>query len=52
VVDLWQLSHTVTPAWMAVLGLPTAGAKPPVWQLAHCVLTDTEAWKRAPLHAV
>ena len=35
---------------MAVLGLPTARAKPPVWQLAHCVLTDTEAWKRAGVH--
>ena len=21
VVDLWQLSHTVTPAWIAVFGL-------------------------------
>jgi len=50
VVDLWHVSHTVTPAWMAVLGLPTARAKPPVWQLAHCVLTDTEAWKRAGVH--
>jgi hypothetical protein len=34
-VDLWQVSHTVWPAWMAVLGLAAA------WQVAHCVLTLT-----------
>jgi hypothetical protein len=30
VADLWQLSHVVTPLWIGVFGLPTAGAKPPV----------------------
>jgi hypothetical protein len=50
--DLWQLSHTVTPAWTVVFGLPTAGGQLPLWQSAHCVLTDTEAWNRAGVQAV
>ena len=51
VVDLWQFSHTVWPVWMAVLGLPTAGGKVPVWQVAHCVLIDTALWNLAGVHA-
>jgi hypothetical protein len=51
VVDLWQLSHTVTPLWIGVLGLPTAGAKLPVWQVAHCVPTPTDVWNLAGVQA-
>ena len=35
VVDLWQVSHTVWPAWMVVLGLV------PAWQVAHWLVTFT-----------
>ena len=42
-VDLWQVSQTVTPLCIGVLGLPTAGGKLPVWQEAHCLATVTEA---------
>ena len=51
-VDLWQLSHTVTPLWIGVPGLPTAGEKEPLWQVAHCVDTDTELWKLAGVQLV
>lgn len=50
-VVLWQLSQLVTPAWIGVLGLPTAGGKLPVWQLAHWLLTETLLWNRAGAHA-
>ena len=37
-VDLWQLSQLpVTVACKALLGLPTAGGKAPVWQLEQPV---------------
>jgi hypothetical protein len=48
---LWQLSQAVTPAWIGVFGLPTAGGKLPLWQLAHWLVTDTLAWKRAGAQA-
>lgn len=51
VADLWQVSHTVTPLWIGVPGLPTAGGKLPVWQVAHCLVTATEAWNVAGAHA-
>jgi hypothetical protein len=39
-VVLWQLSQLpVTLAWMGVDGLPTAGGKPPVWQVAQALET-------------
>ncbi len=44
-VDLWQVSHTVCPAWMAVFGLILA------WQVEHCVEVLTLLWKRAGVHA-
>ena len=34
-VDLWQVSHTVWPAWMVVAGLDAA------WQVAHWLVTFT-----------
>ena len=41
-VDLWQLSQLpLTPAWMALDGLPAAGAKPPLWQLAQPLVKVT-----------
>jgi hypothetical protein len=47
-VDLWQLSQLpVTVAWMALVGLPTAGGKAPVWQVTQFVLTDTLVCTRA-----
>ena len=45
VVDLWQLSHTVCPAWMAVLGFM------PAWQVAHWVVTLTLLCSLAGVHA-
>ena len=42
----WQLSQLLTPAWMAVPGLPTADRKLPVWHVAHCALTLKFEWKR------
>ncbi|MGH7460547.1 MAG: hypothetical protein ACREMA_05910 [Longimicrobiales bacterium] len=50
-VDLWQVSQVVTLAWTGVLGLRTAGGKLPLWQLAHCVLTDTLLWNFAGAQA-
>ena len=41
VVDLWQVSQTVCPAWTAVPGLAAA------WQVAHWVLTLTLLCRRA-----
>jgi hypothetical protein len=47
-VDLWQLSQLpVTLAWGVFDGLPTAGGKPPVWQVAQLLLTLTLAWNLA-----
>ena len=46
VVDRWQVSHTVCPRWMAVLGLIAA------WQVAHCLLTATFKWNLAGVQAV
>jgi hypothetical protein len=47
-VDLWQLSQLpVTLACRALLGLPTAGGKAPVWQVEQAVLTLTLAWNLA-----
>ena len=43
---MWQVSQTVCPAWMALLGLSAA------WQVAHCVLTATLAWNLAGVQAV
>ena len=43
-VLLWQLSQLpVTLACVLLLGLPTAGGKAPVWQLAQPVLIDALA---------
>ena len=43
-VDLWQLSQLpLTPACSALPGLPTAGAKAPVWQLLQLALMDVLA---------
>jgi hypothetical protein len=39
-VDLWHVSHMVTPTCTAVLGLPTAGGKLPLWQVEHCAETE------------
>ena len=46
VVLVWQLSQLVTPLWIAVLGLPTALRKPPVWHVAQLPVTAKLAWKR------
>ena len=46
-VDLWQFSQAVALAWRALAGLPTAGAKPPLWQAAHCATTEKLACRRA-----
>ena len=47
-VDLWQLSQLpLTLACRALFGLPAAGGKPPVWQVAQAVLTLTLAWNLA-----
>ena len=47
-VDLWQLSQLpLTLAWMAVFGLPAAGGKAPVWQVAQALLTLTLLWNLA-----
>ena len=43
---LWQLSQLVTPLCTAVLGLPTALRKPPVWQLAQLPVTAKLACTR------
>jgi hypothetical protein len=43
-VDLWQVSHTVWPAWMAVLGRELK------WQVAHWVVTDTLLCSLAGVH--
>ena len=44
-VDRWQLSQLpVTVACTALLGLPTAGGKPPLWQLAQLLLIETLVW--------
>ena len=51
-VDLWQVSHTVTPACTGVFGLPTAGGNAPVWQVAHDALTLTLLCNRAGSQAV
>jgi hypothetical protein len=42
----------VTPTCTAVLGLPTAGGKLPLWQVAHWFATDTALWKRAGAQAL
>jgi hypothetical protein len=52
VVDLWQLSHTVTFACTGVLGLPTAGGNAPVWHVTHAALTPTLEWNLAGANAV
>jgi hypothetical protein len=46
VLDLWQFSQTVCPAWIVVLGLALA------WQVAHCVVTATLACSLAGFHDV
>jgi hypothetical protein len=43
-VDLWQLSHTVWPLWIAVVGFPVRPKLVFKWQLAHCVESVTLAW--------
>jgi hypothetical protein len=51
-VDLWQLSQLpVTVACSAFDGLPTAGGKAPVWQLAQPVEMDAFACTLAGVHA-
>ncbi len=51
-VDLWQLSQLpVTLAWVLFDGLPTAGAKAPVWQLAQLLLSDALACTLAGVQA-
>ena len=41
VVLLWQLSQLpVTAAWVALLGLPTAIRKAPLWHVAQPVATE------------
>ena len=40
-VDLWQFSHTLWPLWMAVAGRPVAPKLLLMWQVAHCVDTET-----------
>ena len=41
-VVLWQLSQLpLTLAWIGVFGLPAAGGKPPVWQVAQALVTLT-----------
>ena len=37
---------------MGELGLPTAGGKLPLWQVAHCEDTVTEAWNAAGAQAL
>jgi hypothetical protein len=49
-VDRWQVSHTVWPTCTAVLGLPTAGGKLPVWQVPHWLLMLTLLCRRAGVH--
>ena len=44
VVLLWQVSHTVTPLWMVVLGLDVRPKADVAWQLAQPVVVDTLAW--------
>jgi hypothetical protein len=44
-VDLWQLSHTVCPACVVLLGLAL------VWQVAHCVVTVTPRCSLAGVQA-
>jgi hypothetical protein len=43
---VWQPSQLLTPAWIAVPGLPVAARKLPVWQVAHWLLTLKLAWNR------
>ena len=51
-VLLWQLSQLpVTLAWMGVDGLPTAGGKPPLWQVAQALETLKLAWNFAGVQA-
>ena len=52
VVDLWQLSHTVWPLWIAVAGLPVAPKLVLAWQVAHCVLSETLLCTEAGLQLV
>mgnify|MGYP000860301050 FL=1 len=49
---MWHVSHTVTPAWIGELGLPSAGGKLPLWHVAHCPVTFTEAGKPAGAQAL
>ena len=49
----WQLSQLpLTLACTALLGLPTAGGKPPLWQLAQLLLIEmlacTLPWAQLP----
>ena len=46
-VDLWQVSHTVTPLCMAVLGLDVNPYALVAWQLAQPVTTGTLVWNLA-----
>ena len=48
---LWQVSQAVTPAWMAVAGLPVTPSAAPLWQVAHDALTPKLACSR-PLDQV
>jgi hypothetical protein len=50
VVERWQPSQAVTPTCVVVLGLPTAGGKLPLWQVAHWVETVTLLCRRAGVH--
>ena len=43
-VDLWQLSHTVWPLWMAVVGRAVAPKLVLMWHVAHWVDTDALVW--------
>jgi len=43
-VDLWQVSQTVAPLCVAVLGLAVRAYAVVAWQLAQPVATDTLAW--------
>ena len=42
-VDLWQFSQTLWPLWMAVAGRAAAPKLVLMWQVAHCVDTETLA---------
>jgi hypothetical protein len=50
-VDLWQVSHAAV-VWIWLADFPAAGGYEPVWQVAHCPVTDTLLWNLADAQAV